>query len=149
MGILQQLDEDLKQAMRARDQLRLNTIRNVRSAVLQQEVDSGEKLGEDEVLAVIQRLVKQRDEAIAQYREGGREDLVDQESAEKAVLAAYLPAAPGAEQIEAVVAAVVSELGASSMKDMGAVMKEARSRLGPAADGKAVSAAVKARLSAG
>jgi uncharacterized protein YqeY len=146
MDIRQRLDNDLKEAMRARDTMRLETVRNVRGAIRAREIDGGKELEEPEITKLIRSLVKQREESIAQYREGGRADLVERESAEKAVLEAYLPAGPSAADVERVVSEVVSDLGASSIKDMGKVMKAVLERLGPAADGKAVGAAVKAKL---
>ena len=146
MDIRQRLDEDLKAAMRARDTVRLETVRNVRGTIRAREIDGGKELDEQEITKLIRSLVKQREESIAQYREGGRTDLVERETAEKAVLESYLPAAPSADQVSATVAAVIAELGATSVKDMGRVMKAAMERLGPAADGKLVSAAVKAKL---
>jgi uncharacterized protein YqeY len=149
MDLRKRLDEDLKQAMRAKDTVRLETVRNVRGAILNREIESGKPLEPDEMLRLIRGLVKQREESIEQYRSGGRADLVARESAEKAILEGYLPAAPSTADIERVVAEIVTELGASSVKDMGRVMKAALERLGPAADGKVVSVAVKARLSTG
>jgi uncharacterized protein len=146
MDLQKRLDEDLKQAMRARDTVRVETVRNVRGAIRFREIESGQPLSPDEVLKLIRGLVKQREESITQYREGGRADLVERESAEKAILESYLPAAPSAADVERVVGELVAELGATSLKDMGRVMKAALERLGPSADGKAVSAAVKAKL---
>jgi uncharacterized protein len=147
MDLRKQLDEDLKTAMRERDTVRLETIRNVRGTIRSREIDSGQTLDEGEIAKLIRGLVKQREESIAQYREGGRNDLVERETAERTILEAYLPSGPSSEQIAAVVAQAVTELSATSIKDMGKVMKAAMERLGPAADGKAVSAAVKAKLS--
>jgi uncharacterized protein YqeY len=146
MDLRKQLDEDLKDAMRAKDTVRLETIRNVRGAVRSRELESGQTLDDAEIARVVRSLVKQREESIVQYRDGGRADLVERESREKALLEAYLPATPSAEQVQAVVSQVVTELGASSIKDMGRVMKAALERLGPAADGKSVSAVVKTKL---
>jgi uncharacterized protein YqeY len=147
MDLQKRLDEDLKQAMRAKDTVRLETVRNVRGAIRSRELETGTALKEDEMLKLIRGLVKQREDSIAQYREGGRPDLVERETAEQKILESYLPQAPSAEQIASVVAAVVAELNASTIKDMGRVMKLAIERLGPAADGKAISLAVKAKLS--
>lgn len=135
--------------MRAKDTVRLETVRNVRGAIRSRELESGKTLQEDEMLKLIRGLVKQREDSIAQYRDGGRADLVERESAEKAILESYLPQAPSAGDIDEVVAALLVELNASSIKDMGRVMKMALERLGPAADGKAVSIAVKAKLNPG
>jgi uncharacterized protein YqeY len=147
MDLQKRLDEDLKQAMRAKDTLRLETVRNVRGAIRNREIESGKALEHDEMLRIIRGLVKQREDSIEQFKSGDRGDLVERESAEKAILESYLPAGPSAAEIERVVSEVAAELGASSIKDMGRVMKAALERLGPAADGKAVSASVKAKLS--
>lgn len=146
MDLQTQLAADLKDAMRARDSLRTETLRAIRAAVLNREVEKGSALEEGDVLAAIRSLVKQRDDAIAAYEEGGRADAAESERREKAILLAYLPAAPDAAAIEATVTAVVAELGAASMKDMGRVMKACMERLGTGTDGKALSAAVKAKL---
>jgi uncharacterized protein len=147
MDIRKQLDEDLKDAMRAKDTVRLETVRNIKGTIRSREIDSGAELDAAEITRIIRGLVKQREESIAQYNEGGRADLVERESQEKAILETYLPAGPSADQIDTAVAAVIGELGASSIKDMGRVMKAVMERLGPAVDGKVVSAAVKAKLS--
>jgi uncharacterized protein YqeY len=146
MDLQKRLDEDLKQAMRARDTVRLETVRNVRGAIRSREIESGKSLAHDEILKLIRSLVKQREDSIAQYSAGGRVDLVERESAEQAILESYLPQAPNAAEIDKVVAEVFTELTATSIKDMGRVMKAVLERLGPAADGKAISAAVKAKL---
>jgi uncharacterized protein YqeY len=146
MDIRKQLDDDLKEAMRAKDTTRLEVVRNVRGAVRAREIDGGAMLSEDEIHKLIRGLVKQREDSIAQFEEGGRADLVERERAEKAYLEAYLPAAPSALHIERVVSEVIAELGASTMKDMGRVMKAAQAKLGAAADGKIVSSAVKKSL---
>ena len=146
MDIRKQLDDDLKEAMRARDTVRLETVRNVKGAIRSREIDSGSELDAAEITKLIRGLVKQREESIAQYREGGRADLVERETREREILERYLPAAPSAAQVDEAVAAVIAELGASSVKDMGRVMKAVMERLGGAADGKTVSAAVKAKL---
>jgi uncharacterized protein len=147
MDIRQRLDEDLKTAMRARDTVRLETVRNVRGAIRAREIDGGKDLDEPEIAKLIRGLVKQREDSIAQYREGGRNDLVERETAEKALLEAYLPAGPSGADVERVVSEVIAELGASTMKDMGRVMKAVGERLGGSADGKLVSTVVKSKLS--
>jgi uncharacterized protein YqeY len=147
MDIRQRLDDDLKTAMRARDTVRLETVRNVRGAIRAREIDGGKELDDQEIAKLIRGLVKQREDSISQYREGGRNDLVERESAEKALLEAYLPAGPSAADVERVVGEVIAELGASTMKDMGRVMKAVGERLGGSADGKIVSAVVKSKLS--
>lgn len=146
MDLRQRLDHDLKEAMRAKDTVRLETVRNVRSAMRAREIDSGKDLTDDELQKLIRGLVKQREDSITQYAQGGRADLVERESAEKALLEAYLPAAASAADVDAAVAEAVAALGATSIKDMGRVMKAVLERLGPSADGKLVSAVVKAKL---
>jgi uncharacterized protein YqeY len=149
MGLKEQLDADLKDAMRARDRTRLETVRAIRGAVKNKEIEVGAPLADADVLRVIRTLVKQREESIERYREAKRQDLADQEAAERAILESYLPAAPDEAAVEAAVAAVIAELGAASPRDMGRVMKEALARLGAAADGKLVSQVAKRRLSGG
>lgn len=146
MSLKAKLAEDLKDAMRAKDQLRLDTIRSIRGAVTQREVDSQVELDDSQVAELIRGLRKQRVESIEQYSAGGRDDLADKEKQEKAILEAYLPAAPDAALIESVVQAVIGELSASSIKDMGRVMQAAKDRL-IGADGKELSAVVRRLLS--
>lgn len=146
MPLKEKLQEDLKQAMRAKERLRIDTIRSVRAAVLNKEVETGGEIDDAAITQLIKTLCKQREDAIEQYEQGGRNDLAEAERKEKEILESYLPAAPDAATIENVVSTVVAELGASGMQDMGRVMKEALQRLGPAADGKRVSAAVRAKL---
>src|SRR4051812_18993691 len=119
MDLRQRLDHDLKEAMRAKDTVRLETVRNIRGAMRSKEIDSGAELSEEELQKLIRGLVKQREDSITQFEQGGRSDLVERERTEKAVLESYLPAAATAEAIEQVVAEVVAELGASTIKDMG------------------------------
>ena len=146
MGIKERLEADMKDALRARDRLRLETIRGARGAIRNREIEVGGALDEAGMLRVIRGLSKQRSEAIEQYRQGGRADLVEKETAEQVVLDAYLPAAPDAAEVESAVRAAIAELGAASPKDMGRVMKAALERLGPVADGKQVSEAARRLL---
>ena len=129
----------MKEALPSRDTLRLETIRGVRGAIRNKEIEIGESLGEDGILRVIRALVKQRSDSIEQFRAAERDDLVEKESAERAVLEAYLPAAPDEAEVERVLREMIAEVGATSPKEMGRVMKPALERLGPAADGKLVS----------
>jgi uncharacterized protein YqeY len=147
MSIKAQLTEDLKAAMRAKDTVRLDTIRSIRAAVTQREVDGGKDLDDGAIFDVIRALRKQRLESIEQYRAGGREDLVAQEVLEKDLLDAYLPAAPSRDAIEATAKAVITELGASSIKDMGRVVQATKTRLA-GVDGKQLSDVVRALLTA-
>jgi len=134
--------------MKSADAVRRETIRGVRGAIRNREIETGGPLDDDGIVAVIRRLVKQRADSIEQYTAAGRTDLAEKESVERDLLEGYLPAAPDASQVEAVVREVIAEVGASGPKDMGRVMKPALERLGPAADGKRVSQTVK-RLLAG
>lgn len=143
MSLREQLEADMKTALRGKDALRLATIRSVRGAVKNREIEIGESLDDEGIQRVIRRLAKQRSESISQYRQAGRQDLADQESREKEILDAYLPAVPDASAVEQAVVAVIEEVGASGPKDMGRVMKPVLERLGPAADGKLVSHTVK------
>jgi uncharacterized protein YqeY len=148
MSLRERLDADMKEALRAREALRLETIRGARGAIRNKEIEVRESLDEEGIVRVLRSLIKQRDDSIEQYRAGGRVDLADKEAAEKAVLEAYLPAAPDAAQVEAVLREVIAEVGAEGPRDLGQVMKPALARLGPAADGKLVSQTAR-RLLAG
>ena len=139
MNLRERLEADMKDALRSRDSVRLETIRGVRGAVRNKEIEVGASLDDHGILRVLRTLVKQRAEAIEQYRQGGRDDLAEKEATERAVLEAYLPAAPDEAEVERVVREVAAELGAEGPRDMGRVMKPALERLGPAADGKLVS----------
>lgn len=145
MSIKAKLAEDLKAAMRAKDAVLLDTIRSVRAAITQREVDGGKDLDDEAVFTLIRGLRKQRVESIEQYKAGGRDDLVAQEEREKQLLEAYLPAAPTQDSIEAAVRAVIAELGASSIKDMGRVVQATKARLA-GVDGKQLSDVVRALL---
>lgn len=135
-------------SMKARDAARTSTLRMVKAAVQNREIEKGGELSEEELLKALQSLVKQRRDSVEQYEKAGREELAEKERAEIAVIEEYLPRAASREEIERVVAEVISETGASSMKEMGAVMKAAQARLaGRSADGRTVSEVVKARLS--
>ena len=146
MSLKEQISEDMKAAMRAKDSGRLATIRLINAAIKQKEVDERIELTDDQVLAVIDKMVKQRKDSIAAFEQGGRDDLAAKEKAEMTVLAAYLPARLSAEEITAEVRAIVAELGASGPGDMGKVMGAVKARLAGKADMGAVSAAVKAAL---
>jgi uncharacterized protein YqeY len=138
MALRERLEADLKQAMKDRDAIRRETIRGVRGAVRNREIEVGGTLDDDGILRVIRALVKQRAEAIEQYRAGGRDDLVRKETAERELLESYLPAAPDAAAVERVVREVIAEVGATGPRDVGRVMRPALERLGAAVDGKLV-----------
>ncbi len=147
MNLKKRLETEMKQALRDRDSLRLETVRGVRGAVRNKEIELGDALDDEGILRVIRSLVKQRVDSVEQYRLGGRSDLADKEAAEQAILEAYLPAAPDEAQVTAAVREAMAQVGAEGPKDMGRVMKPALDRLGPAADGKLVSQIAKRLLS--
>jgi uncharacterized protein YqeY len=146
MSLKERITDDMKTAMRAKDAARLLTIRGLLAAMKQREVDERIELDDTAVIAIVDKLVKQRKDSITQFTAGGRQDLVDKEAAELQVLEGYLPKRLGADEIAAEIAAVVTETGASGPADMGKVMGAAKSRLAGRADMGAVSAAVKAAL---
>ena len=146
MTLKERITEDMKAAMRAKDSARLGTIRLLQAAMKQKEVDERGTLDDAAVIAIVDKLVKQRKDSIAAFGQAGRQDLVDKESAELAVLQAYLPERLSAEEVAAAVKALVAETGASGPADMGKVMGAAKAKLAGKADMAAVSAAVKAAL---
>lgn len=146
MGLKERITEDMKAAMRAKDSARLGTIRLLTAAIKQKEVDERIVLDDAAVVAVVDKLVKQRKDSIDAFSKAGRTDLVDKESAELAVLSAYLPQRLDADAIAAEVGAIVAELGASGPGDMGKVMAAVKAKLAGKADMGQVSAAVKAAL---
>ena len=146
MTLKDRITDDMKTAMRAKDAARLLTIRGLLAAMKQREVDERIELDDTAVIAIVDKLVKQRKDSIAQFTAGGRQDLVDKEASELQVLEGYLPKRLGADEIAAEIAAVVAETGASGPADMGKVMGAAKARLAGRADMSAVSAAVKAAL---
>lgn len=148
MAMRDQLMTDVKAAMIAKDSLKLNTLRFLQAAIKNREIElRPNPITEDDILNVLKKVVKQRKESIEQYKNGGRQDLVDQELAELKVLEVYMPAQLSREQIEAVVVEVIASLNAKTIKDMGAVMKEAVARTSGAADNKILSEVIKAKLS--
>ena len=147
MPLIEQLTKTMTEAMKARDQLALATARMLKAALMNREVERGRPLTEAEELQVVGMLVKQHKDSIDQFGRGGRQDLVDKETAELAILQAYLPPVPDAGELDQVVAAAVAETGAASPKDMGKVMKAVMAHLsGAQVDGKAVSELVRKKL---
>jgi uncharacterized protein YqeY len=146
MTLKETLSEDMKSAMRAKDSEKLATIRLINAAIKQREVDERIELGDDQVLAVIEKMIKQRKDSITQFEAGGRQDLADKEKSEITVLAAYMPAQMSEAEVQAEVAAAVSQAGASGPQDMGKVMAVLKPKLAGRADMTAVSALVKAAL---
>ena len=140
------ITEDMKSAMRAKETLRLGTIRLLLAAIKQREVDERIELDDSAVSGIIEKLIKQRRDSISQFQTAGRQDLVDAEQAELAILQAYLPEPLSPAAVDAAVAAAVAESGAVSVKDMGKVMGLLKSRLAGRADMGQVSALIKAKL---
>jgi len=147
MSLKALITEDMKTAMRAKDSVRLGTIRLLLSAMKQKEVDERVELDDVMVIAIVDKLIKQRKDSVAAYLTAQRQDLADVESAEMTILQAYLPQRLSLEEVQAEVAAIVAELGASGPGDMGKVMGAVKTRLAGKADMGQVSAAVKAALS--
>ena len=147
MALVDRIQKDLVDAMRAKDELRLSVLRMVKSAFKNKEIEKIRPLEEAEALQILQTLVKQRRESVEMFTKGGRIDLADKEKREIAIIEGYLPAAAGAEDMDRAIAAAISETGATSAKQMGAVVKAARAHLeGKTVDGKALSDRVRARL---
>ena len=146
MTLKEQLVQDMKTAMKAKEQIKLATIRFTRSAIKNREIELGEELDDDDVLKVITTLVKQHKDSIEQYQQGGRGDLVAKEQAELEILQAYLPQQFSEEEVQALVDEAIEAVGASSMKEMGKVMKYIMPKTQGRADGKMINQLVKARL---
>jgi hypothetical protein len=147
MALLERIQSDMVQAMKAKDEIRLGTVRMIKTALKKHEVDSMKPLDEATEMQVMQTLVKQRREAADAFRKGNRLDLAEREEAELKLIEAYLPAAPTEEEVNEAVEQAISETGATSAKQMGAVMKAIQAKLaGKRLDGKVVSEKVKSRL---
>jgi uncharacterized protein YqeY len=146
MTLKARITEDMKTAMRAKDAARLSAIRLLLAAIKQREVDERKDMSDADVLAIIDKMVKQRKDAIGQFEAGNRKDLADAERAEIGVLQTYLPAALSTAEIDATIAAVIARTGASGPAAMGKVMAELKAELAGRADMAAVSAQVKAQL---
>jgi uncharacterized protein YqeY len=147
MSLKDRITEDMKTAMRAGDKERLATVRLALAAIKQREVDERIVLEDSQVLAVLEKMIKQRREAITQFESGGRADLVAKENSEIAVLQHYLPAQMGAAEVDALIAQAIAESGAASIKDMGKVMALVKPKAAGRADMGAVSARIKQKLS--
>ncbi|HWR15844.1 MAG TPA: GatB/YqeY domain-containing protein [Terriglobales bacterium] len=148
MSIGERITKDITTAMKAREELRLSTLRMVKSALKNKEIDKREPLDEKEELAVLSTLIKQRKDSIDQFTKGGRQELADKEKAEIDIIEAYMPKALGEDEIVSAVKATIAEIGSPTMKDMGTVMKNTMAKFGGArVDGKVVSEIVKRELS--
>jgi uncharacterized protein YqeY len=147
MPLVESVSTAIQEAMRQRDAVRLSTLRMLKAAMMNKSVEKGHDLDDAEAMQVIHAVVKQRRDSIEQFQKGGRQDLVDKETAELAILETYLPPAADPAIIEQAVAAAVAETGASSPKDMGKVMKAVMARLaGQTVDGKLVNELVRKTL---
>jgi hypothetical protein len=147
MELIDKILSDIKTSMKERNAVKLNTLRFLHSAIKNCEIDMRPKpITEDDVMGVIRKLVKQRKESIDQYKAGGRQDLVDSETAELHILEEFLPAQMSREKIEQIVGEVVISLNAKTVKDMGPVMKEVIARTQGQADNKTVSELIKSKL---
>jgi uncharacterized protein YqeY len=146
MALREQINDDLKAAMRGGEVARRDTIRLLLAALKQREVDERKVLTDADVLGIIEKMLKQRRDSISQFEQGGRQDLADKEKQELVLLQAYMPQALGADEIAAAVAAAVAETGAAAPSDMGKVMAVLKPKLAGRADMSQVSAAVKAHL---
>jgi uncharacterized protein YqeY len=148
MSLAERIQKDLVEAMRAKDELRLSVVRGIKAAIKHKEIEKIRTLDETESIQILQTLVKQRKESIEQFSKGNRPELAEKETKELAILETYLPAGASEAEMNAAIEQAVSETGANSIKQMGAVVKAAKSALeGKNVDGKALSDLVRARLS--
>src|SRR6202047_3780213 len=148
MSLAERIQKDLIDAMRAKDELRLSVLRGIKAAIKHREVEKIRALDEPESIQILQMLVKQRKESIEQFTKGNRPELAEKETKELTIIESYLPAGASRAEMEAAIAKAISESGANSIKQMGAVVKAAKSALeGKTVDGKALSDRVRDRLS--
>ena len=150
MTISERITKDITAAMKAREEHRLSTLRMVKTAIKNKEIDKRGPLDDQEAMAVLNTLIKQRKDSIEQFTKGGRNELADKEAAEIIIIEGYLPKAAAAEEIASVVRTTISEMGSPTMKDMGAVMKNSMAKFvaaGTRVDGKVVSETVRKLLS--
>lgn len=149
MSIVEQITRDVTAAMKMREEHRLSTLRMVKSALKNKEIDKRAPLDDKEAMAVLNTLIKQRKDSIEAFTNGGRQELADKEAAEIVIIEGYLPKSLGEDEIAATVKATIAEMGSPTMRDMGTVMKNTMARFGGArVDGKVVSEIVKRELSA-
>jgi uncharacterized protein YqeY len=148
MSLKEKIISNLTASMKAQDAARTSTLRMVKAALMNREIEKGGELDDEEMAKLLRSMVKQRKDSVEQYEKGARQDLADKEKAEIEVIESYLPQAASREEIEAAVSLAITETGAGSMKDMGSVMKATQAALaGKNADGRAISDIVKAKLS--
>lgn len=142
----EKLMEDLKTSMKEKNDVRKNTIQMVRAAILQIEKDKGIQVDDNKILEIIAKEVKSKKDAIVDFEKAAREDLIKQTNEEMAILQEYLPKQLTHDELKEKITAIIAEVGATSIKDMGTVMKEAKSQIGTAADGKSINEVVKELL---
>lgn len=142
----EQLLNDMKVAMRDKDEIRKNTVQMVRAAILQVEKDKGVELDDNQIIEIIAKESKKRKDAAVDFEKSGRQDLIDKNQKELEILSTYLPKPLSKEEIASVVKNVISKVGATSIKEMGAVMKAAKEEMGASADGKTINEVVKSLL---
>jgi uncharacterized protein YqeY len=148
MPLLDRIQKEMAEAMRARDEVRLSVLRMIKTALKKHEVDAMKPLDEATEMQVLKTIIKQRGDSIEMFRKGNRPELAEKEAAELKLVEAYLPAAPSPEEVEAAIQAALAETGVTSLKQMGLVMKAAQAKLaGKRVDGKSLSDQVRARLS--
>ena len=142
----EKLMEDLKQSMKEKNNLRKNVVQMVRAAILQIEKDKGIEVDDNKILEIIAKEVKTRNDSLVDFEKGGRQDLVEQAKEEICILSEYLPKQLTQEELKVRLIKIIEDLGATSIKDMGAVMKEAKAQIGTAADGRTINEVVKELL---
>ena len=148
MSLKQQIISDLTVSMKAQDSARTSTLRMVKAGIMNREIEKGSELDDEELMKLLRSMVKQRKDSVEQFEKGARQELADKEKAEILIIESYLPQGASQEEIAQAVSAAIAETGASSMKDMGKVMKAAQAQLaGKNADGRTLSEIVKSKLS--
>ena len=146
MSLNTQIKSDIKDAMRAKDTVKRDTLRNIQAAVKQIEIDERREVTDADMEAILMKYCKQREDAMAQFKDAGRDDLVANEQAELAIVKAYLPEPMSDEELESIIKEVIAQTGAESMKDMGKVMGAAKAKIGSKADGGRINVCVKSLL---
>ena len=143
----EKLMEDLKSAMREKDDLKKDTVQMIRAAILQIEKDSGNQVDDNKIIEIIAKESKKRKDAAVDFEKSGRQDLIERNNKELEIINSYLPAQLSKEEIEAIIKEIIATIGATSIKDMGNVMKEAKAKIGAQADGKTINEVVRTLLS--
>jgi len=143
----EKLLNDMKESMKNKDTIRKNVIQMIRASILQIEKDNQKEVNDEEIIQIIAKEAKKRKDSLADYEKSGREDLISEIKEEIKIIEEYLPAQLSVEEIEKIVSEIISNLGATSMKDMGPVMKEAKTKIGASSDGKTINEVVKKLLS--